>query len=276
MIETLQTIAQGVIASLSWTDLVVIAALVLLEAALSADNAVALAALVKHLPNQQEQNRALRWGMVGAFGFRILIVLTATWLLDYWPAKVIGAAYLLWLAFQHFRQDDDDEENRIPSSANFWQTILLVEMTDLVFSFDSIAASIAVSPKAWVIITGGILGIILMRYMASFFLRWLDEFGRLEDAAYFMIAIVGGRMMFNVLLPDLEIPEWVMLVVIVGAFVWGFSQRRDPKVVTAQTAQTAQTVDCYPSLDLQEAASIHDSSVCESGELSSTEAVEVK
>lgn len=270
MMETLQTIAQGVIASLTWTDLVVIAALVLLEAALSADNAVALAALVKHLPNQQEQNRALRWGMVGAFGFRILIVLTATWLLDYWPAKVIGAAYLLWLAFQHFRQDDEDDENRIPSSANFWQTILLVEMTDLVFSFDSIAASIAVSPKPWVIITGGILGIILMRYMASFFLRWLDEFGRLEDAAYFMIAVVGGRMMFNVLLPDLEIPEWVMLVVIVGAFIWGFSQRKDPN------SETAEDVKIYPSLDFQEAGSVHDSSAHESGELSSTEAVEVK
>lgn len=229
MVETLQTILEGVLASLTWTDLLVVAALVMLEAALSADNAVALAALVKHLPTEQEQNRALRWGMVGAFGFRILIVLTATWLIDYWPAQVIGAAYLLWLAYQHFRQESKNEEERIPASANFWQTILLVEMTDVVFSFDSIAASIAVSPKTWVIITGGILGIVLMRYMASFFLRWLDEFCRLEDAAYVMIAVVGSRMLFNVIFPDFEIPEWVMLSVVVGAFFWGFSKRLTPE-----------------------------------------------
>lgn len=242
MMGTLQTVAEAIVTSLTWTDLLVIAALVLLEAALSADNAVALAALVKHLPNQQQQNRALRWGMIGAFGFRIAIVLTATWLVDYWPAQLGGAAYLLWLSFQHFRQDETDEEDRIPSSANFWQTILLVELTDLVFSFDSIAASIAVSRKAWVIITGGILGIILMRYMASFFLRWLDVFCRLEDAAYFMIAVVGGRMLFNALWPTWEIPEWMMLVVIVGAFFWGFSKRVDPP--------RSEPLETYPSLDL--------------------------
>ncbi len=245
MMGTLQTVAEAIVTSLTWTDLLVIAALVLLEAALSADNAVALAALVKHLPNQQQQNRALRWGMIGAFGFRIAIVLTATWLVDCWPAQLGGAVYLLWLSFQHFRQDDTDEDDRIPSSANFWQTILLVELTDLVFSFDSIAASIAVSRKAWVIITGGILGIILMRYMASFFLRWLDVFCRLEDAAYFMIAVVGGRMLFNAVWPTWEIPEWMMLVVIVGAFVWGFSKRVDPNV--------AEELETYPSLDLSAA-----------------------
>ncbi len=227
--ETLQTIVEGVIENLTWTDAFLVLALVFLEAALSADNAVALAALVKHLPTTTQQNRALRWGMVGAYGFRIAIVLAATWLVEYQPARFLGAAYLLWLSFQHFRSgEDEDEDARAPQTANFWQTILLVELTDLVFSFDSIAASIAISRKAWIIILGGILGITFMRYMASLFIHWLDEFVYLEDAAYFIITLVGSRMMLSVFLPDFELPEWVLMVGVVVLFLWGFSRRELP------------------------------------------------
>jgi YkoY family integral membrane protein len=240
-IDILQATTQNLIQTFAWTDLFVVGALVFLEAALSADNAVALAALVKHLPTPEQQNRALRWGMIGAYGFRILIVLAATWLIDYQPARFLGAAYLLWLSWQHFRTGEEDESERIPGIANFWQTLLLVEITDLVFSFDSIAASIAVSRKAWVIIVGGILGITLMRYMASFFLRWLDEFTRLEDAAYCIIALVGGGMMIEVFLPTLEIPEWVVLSAVGLLFVWGFSKRAgDTAIALDPTPESLQ------------------------------------
>ncbi|MEN9264843.1 MAG: DUF475 domain-containing protein, partial [Thermostichales cyanobacterium BF4_bins_65] len=137
---------------------------------------------------------------------------------------------------QHFRSPEEEQAERLPNTANFWQTLLLVELTDLVFSFDSIAASIAVSRKAWVIIVGGILGITLMRYMASFFVRWLDEFCRLEDAAYIIIALVGGRMLLEVFLPDLELPEWAMTPLIILCFLWGFSRRTVPVPEAAESS----------------------------------------
>ena len=211
--------------SLEWSDLLAIAALVVLEAALSADNAVALAAMVRHLPNDEERDRALRWGIIGAYSFRIAIILAATWVIGYWPARLVGAAYLLWLSVQHFRDVADDETERIPNTANFWQTIVLVELTDIAFSLDSIAASIAVSSKTWIIIAGGLLGITLMRFMASFFVHWLDEFERLEDSAYWMIAFVGVRMLGEIVLPQFVIPEWMMMGAMAIMFVWGFSKR---------------------------------------------------
>ncbi|GAB4212946.1 MAG: TerC family protein [Synechococcales cyanobacterium] len=228
----------AIVTGFTWTDVLVAGVLVVLEAALSADNAVALAALVRHLPTDQQRNRALRWGMISAYGFRIAIVLAATWIVDYPPARLVGALYLLWLVWQHFRAPADEQEDRLPATATFWQTLILVELTDLVFSFDSIAASIAVSRKAWVIIVGGILGITLMRYMASFFVRWLDEFSRLEDAAYLIIALVGGRMLLEVGIPSLEVPEWAMTPLILVCFLWGFSQRTaqsPPSLLDLQT-----------------------------------------
>ncbi|MFQ3614689.1 MAG: DUF475 domain-containing protein, partial [Cyanobacteriota bacterium] len=140
-------------------------------------------------------------------------------------AQFVGACYLLWLAWQHFRGEEEGEEQDLTRHANFWQTLVMVEMTDLVFSFDSIAASVAVSRKPWVIILGGILGITLMRYMASLFLRWLDEFSRLEDAAFAIIALVGGCMLFEVFFPQIEIPEWGVMIAVIPLFAWGFSRR---------------------------------------------------
>jgi len=224
-IDTTVAFVQGIIQSFTWTDLFLVVALVFLEAALSADNAVALAALVKHLPTPQQQNRALRWGIIGAYGFRIAIVFAAVWLVEYPPAQFLGACYLLWLAWQHFRGEEEGPEQDIARQADFWQTLVMVELTDLVFSFDSIAASVGVSRKAWVIILGGILGITLMRYMASLFLRWLDEFSRLEDAAFAIIALVGSTMLLEVFFPQIELPEWGMVLAVLPLFVWGFSQR---------------------------------------------------
>ncbi len=214
-----------ILRSLEWSDLLAIGALVLLEAALSADNAVALAAMVRHLETEQERDRALRWGIVGAYSFRIAVILAATWIISYWPAKLAGALYLFWLVIQHFRDKADDDLEAVPNTANFWQTIVLVELTDIAFSLDSIAASIAVSSKVWVIILGGLIGITLMRYMASLFVNWLGEYVRLEDAAYFMIALVASRMMLELTVTGMNIPEWGLMVAIGALFAWGFSKR---------------------------------------------------
>jgi predicted tellurium resistance membrane protein TerC len=94
------------------------------------------------------------------------------------------------------------------------------------FSLDSVTASLAVSQKTWVIILAGILGITIMRYVAGYFIRCLDEFIRLEDAAYGMILFMGGRMLLDCFAPNWHLPEWAMLIPVFGLLLWGFSKRR--------------------------------------------------
>src|SRR3954447_15595973 len=74
--------------------------LVFLEGLLSADNALVLAMMVRHLP-KLEQKRALRYGIWGAFAFRVVAVLMAKILLNFWYLKVVGGLYLLYLAVAH-------------------------------------------------------------------------------------------------------------------------------------------------------------------------------
>ena len=81
-------------------DLIVILLLVLLEGLLSIDNALVLGLLAKRVPKHL-QGRALTYGLVGAFVFRLLAVATASYLLKWRIVKLIGGGYLIYIAVEH-------------------------------------------------------------------------------------------------------------------------------------------------------------------------------
>ncbi|HBY77040.1 MAG TPA: hypothetical protein DEG47_08550, partial [Cyanobacteria bacterium UBA11148] len=62
---------------------VVLLILVALEAVLSADNAIALAAIAQGLEGSQLQRSALNLGLAVAYILRISLILTATWVVQY-------------------------------------------------------------------------------------------------------------------------------------------------------------------------------------------------
>ncbi len=88
------------------------------------------------------------------------------------------------------------------SSVNFWlfwMTVLVIEITDIAFAVDSILAAFALAgtseKKLWVVITGGILGLVLMRFAAAVFVKLLDRFPRFEIAAYLLVAVIGVKLL---------------------------------------------------------------------------------
>ncbi|HEY9627719.1 MAG TPA: DUF475 domain-containing protein [Coleofasciculaceae cyanobacterium] len=212
--------------------LLLLPVLVALEVVLSADNAIALAAIAQGLEGQQMQSRALNFGLVVAFFLRVVLILTATWVVKYWQFELLGAAYLLWLVFQYFTSSDGDESGQHPHHgprfAGLWQAIPMIAVTDLAFSLDSVTTAIAVSKDTWLVLTGGLIGVLTLRFMAGLFIRWLDEFVHLEDAGYTTVALVGLRLLVRVITPDFVPPEWLMVALIGMLFTWGFSKRAEP------------------------------------------------
>lgn len=191
--------------------LVTIAMLVVLEGLLSADNALVLAVLVRHLP-KDEQKLALRYGIIGAFVFRIIAVFFASYLLDYWIFKVVGAFYLIFLAIKHFiGESQGDEFHGGAKKHGFWRTVVGVELADIAFSIDSILAAVAMAENfkeeikqatlldlSYEILTvwiGGILGIVTMRYVAGMFITLLDKMPGLASAAYQLVLWIGIKLM---------------------------------------------------------------------------------
>lgn len=186
--------------------------LVILEGLLSADNALVLAVMVRHLPKQQ-QRRALRYGIFGAFFFRAVAVLLATRILDYWQFEVVGGLYLLYLAFKNLVLGEDHDptgEGKVKGGRGFWATVIGVELADIAFSIDSILAAVGLadelpenlkeefflffSVENWVIYIGGVLGIIAMRFVAGYFLILLERFRGLAIGAYYLVAWIGVKL----------------------------------------------------------------------------------
>jgi YkoY family integral membrane protein len=212
--------------------------LVFLEGLLSADNALVLAVMVRHLPKEQ-QKRALRLGILGAFVFRFIGVVFASTLLKYWIFKVVGGVYLLYLAIAHlaFGESEHDEGGKARVGKSFWATVVGVELADIAFSIDSILAAVALAaglPKELggrvlfdvpviglpvtmelaIVYIGGILGIIAMRFVAGYFLILLEKFAGLATGAYYLVGWIGVKLIaggfYNALHPpvDMVAPAW--------------------------------------------------------------------
>lgn len=170
--------------------------LVFMEGVLSLDNAMVLAVLAKTLPNFQ-QRRALTYGMIGAFAFRAVSLLFLQYLMKALWLKLLGGLYLLWMAYSHFTSDAQEEKNVNVKPRSFWATVAVIEMTDIAFSVDSILAAVAVSPNFYVVLTGGIIGIVMMRVAANGFIKLLDRFPALNHTAYLLVAVIGAKLVLE-------------------------------------------------------------------------------
>jgi YkoY family integral membrane protein len=277
-------------------DLAVIGLLIVLEGVLSIDNALVLGLLAKRLPKEKRQ-RALTYGLVGAFAFRLCAIATATLLLRWRIVKLIGGAYLVYVAVKYFffeskvdldekitlgprgepilvneetgrplgeKEAEEEIKARIPLHVpalepvldpprkypGFWSTVAVIELTDIAFAIDSILAAIALvgpppashtglHPKLWVVVTGGMLGVILMRFAAVVFIKLLEKFPRFETSAYLLVVVIGGKLVadFTVNTPDdphrldfhaLNAPAfWAFWLLMLACFLVGFIPRRE-------------------------------------------------
>ena len=208
----------------------VLVVLVFLEGLLAADNAVVMAVMVKHLPPEQRK-KALFYGLLGAFVFRFIALFLISIIANFWYIQAAGALYLLYMSiknlynfFQHkdeneeigndsHHYDEDGEEIKTSSKA-FWGTVAKVEFADIAFAIDSMLAAMAIAitlPKVGihfgcmdlgqftVMFLGGLIGVVIMRFAATYFVELLNKYPGLEGAAFAIVGWVGIKLIVLVL-----------------------------------------------------------------------------
>jgi len=211
------------------TDFITVAALVALEGLLSADNALVMAIMVLGLPRHQHK-KALRYGLLGGFVFRTIATMLAVYLIRVAWVKLAGGLYLLYLVYSHFWGGKEGEDRRVAPRAKpwlglsaFWGTVVRIELVNLAFSIDSILVAVAMSPKMWVVLTGGILGIVALRLVVGQLIALVERYPALVDGAFIIIAWIGAKLCADWLHTAgyiaLEIPHWFSLVLVVLIFV---------------------------------------------------------
>lgn len=188
-------------------DVLLIGFLAFLEGILSIDNALVLAIIAKRLPKELRR-KALTYGLAGAVVFRLLSLLIVTQLIQWTWVKFVGGGYLLFISLKHFvqtNQEEDADEAQYKGGAHFWRVVVTIELMDLAFAVDSILAAVALTSKFYLVFTGGMLGVIMMRLAASGFIRLLEKFPRFEDTAYLLVFTIGVKVILEGLkLPGLD------------------------------------------------------------------------
>jgi YkoY family integral membrane protein len=238
---------------ISAPDLVTIGLLVALEGLLSADNALVMAIMVLGLPRREHQ-QALRYGLIGGFIFRIAATVLAVYLIQVAWVKLLGGVYLLYLTYSHFwGREEGADRRRAPKAkpmlglSPFWATVVRVELINLAFSIDSILVAVAMSPKLWVVVTGGILGIVAMRLVVGQLLVLVQRYPPLVDGAFVIIAWVGAKLCLEYLhdahLIGLEIPRWLSLGLIMVIFIAAFIYAKMQGPVEPVDPLTEEVVD---------------------------------
>ncbi|VEF48605.1 Integral membrane protein TerC [Bacillus freudenreichii] len=248
----------------------VLIVLIGLEGILAADNAVVMAVMVKHLPHDK-QRKALFYGLFGAFIFRFAALFLITFLVNVWQIQAIGAAYLLFLSVHYLVKkymgiEKEKKVKKDGKSQSFWFTVLKVEVADIAFAIDSMLAAVVLAvtlkPTGWfhvggidggqflVMLLGGLIGVIIMRFAANSFVSLLSKYPGLETSAFLIVGWVGVKLAVltlshqNVGLLSPHFPEsfewkltfWVVLILIA---VTGYitSKKKAKKAVLHSTSK---------------------------------------
>jgi YkoY family integral membrane protein len=246
--ESIQSLTPLLQEADQWGEILLLLPLLVgLEVVLSADNAIALAAIARRLHDPSSQRKALNLGLLLALVFRMLLILAAGWVLHFWPLQLAAAAYLLWLSGSNLFRSENGSEQGVgaddptgseasasePNPLTLGSVVATLAVTDLAFSLDSVAAAVAVSDRLWLVMAGGVIGVIALRLTAELFIRWLAVYRHLERAGYLAVGLVGIRLLLRLALPELVPPEWVLFLLVGCLFAWGFSRRIEPKSVEA-------------------------------------------
>jgi tellurite resistance protein TerC len=197
----------------------VIVQLIFLEGILSIDNAAVLGAMVSHLPDDvpiewpptltrfgqrlhpalgNQRTAALRVGLLGAYLGRGLMLILASFIIQNPWLKLLGALYLLRLAFDNLGRAEPgeaDAHTHPTEVKSFWAVVLTVELADLAFSLDNVVAAVGVSNNVGAVLLGVFIGILLMRFAAGWFSYLVEREPVLKTTAYILVLMIGLQLL---------------------------------------------------------------------------------
>lgn len=238
--------------------LAIVIQLIFLEGILSIDNAAVLGAMVSVLPDDEtvpyprplrflqpftdhvlgmQQSAALKVGLLGAYIGRGLMLFLATYIIQNPWLRLLGAAYLIKLAFSHLPGYAEptiggeihaaNQQGAELATAAFWAVVLQVELADLAFSLDNVVAAVALSSHFWVVMLGVALGILTMRFAAGIFTVLIKREPILAPAAYVLVLNIAIELVIE----DFHIydfNEWAKFAVSLGTLLLALVYAHSP------------------------------------------------
>lgn len=161
--------------------------IVAIDIVLGGDNAVVIGLACRRLPEHQRKLGIL-WGMAGAIGLRVVLILFAVTLLAVPYLKLVGAALLLWIGIKLLLPEDDEGGHNVEAGATLAAAIKTIIVADAVMSLDNvIAIAGAAGDSKFLIIFGLLVSIPIIMLGSQLVIKLMDRFP--------IVIVLGGALL---------------------------------------------------------------------------------
>lgn len=215
-----------------------------IEEAMSMDNLFVFIIIFAYFGiRDEDQHKALFYGVIGAIVFRAIFIFAGVELLNrFEPLLYVFGVILLIIALKTlFSKDDDNKENKIAKYMKnrfnyvddenskgklfvkvngkrvitiLFLCIIVIELTDVVFALDSIPAVLAISTDTLVIYTSNIFAVMGLRSLFFVIHGGMNHIRYLKYGLGVILLFVSMKLLF---MHDFPV-EW-SLVIIVGVLL---------------------------------------------------------
>jgi len=232
----------------------------LIEKSLSVDNLFVFITIFTYFGVPAKyQHRVLYWGIIGALVMRGSFIAMGTYLIEQfdWVMYVFGILLLVTGARMAVREEKpfDAETNRVvrwsrrvlPIEPRYrgqklfvridhrtfvtplFLTLILVEISDILFAVDSIPAIFAVTRDPFIVYTANVMAILGLRAMYFLLAGILPRFHRLRFGLAFILMFVGVKMLLeDVLHVPIVVSLAVIAVALAGTVIWSLKSPPPP------------------------------------------------
>ena len=190
-------------------ELIILTNIIFVTIILTADNAVIVGSIASNfVPKNRKQ--IILWGVIGAFVFKIIFAVFATFLFEFYFIKILGGLLLIWIV-NDLRKDLAEMKNKVKSPTkkskepSYIQSIYKVLFADITISFDNVIGVVGASKGYFgFMIFGLLLSVVLTGALATYLANYIQKHIWIAYVGLVFILIVGLQLIIGGLV-DLEI-----------------------------------------------------------------------
>ena len=228
----------------------------LVQVALGADNLIIITILAGKLP-PEKQNRAVRWGLILAMAFRLVLLALVSWVLRFADTPFsrfdrsllgvqvegelsvkslvlfAGGLFLIWSGVRELRLKIKGAAHEVHGASRFTEVLATIVGLNLLFSVDSILTVVGMTDIYLVMAASVVISVALMLIFATPIARFLRANPDFEILGLFVLLLIGfvlfleGGHVAHMVVGGSEfpyIPQWITIFMLLLMFAVDFSQ----------------------------------------------------
>jgi len=191
----------------AWLGLLTLTAL---EIVLGIDNIIFISILAGKLPAEQ-QGKARRLGLIGAFVSRLLLLLSIAWIVRLTQPLfevfgrgvsgrdlilVLGGLFLIGKATHEIHDKLEGEEGHVSARlrTSLARVVVQIMLIDIVFSLDSVITAVGMVDQVSIMVGANIIALGIMLAASGVIARFVDQHPTIKMLALSFLVVIGVNL----------------------------------------------------------------------------------